>query len=261
MAGFQNTIPPVRTEIQGFSSKSRSRLCFLADNPANPLISQFGLTYHNRHPDGKTAKKHLNHFLTLIRKHYPSAMYLWIAEFQSRGVLHYHLFLTLPHDQEGLHEFLASAWHRIAEPESPQHLWFHRRPENFIKWDMCSTYLAHKYLTKEAQKTIPSGFLGMGRFWGNSRNLLATPQVCTPADMAFMATHDKQDPFGYMIRTIGKLHEHRIRQWQRRNSKKLWKSRIRKGCSSITVAHSVQPVKQILRQMRTEYERSKLLPF
>lgn len=256
-----NNTPPVRTDIQGFSIKSRSRLCFLADNPAKPLCSQFGLTYHNRNPDGRTAKRHLNLFLNMIRKHYPDCLYLWIAEFQSRGVLHYHLFLTLPHDHEGFHKFLAESWHRIAEPDSPEHLRFHLHQKNFIAWDMCSTYLAHKYLSKAAQKDIPTGFNGMGRFWGSSRNLLCTPQVCTPANMAFLATEEMPNPFGFIIRNMGKLHERKIKVWQSKTGKKLWKSRIRKGCSSITVSNSVQGVKQSLRYLKTSYEKRPNLPF
>ena len=109
----RDTPPPLRTEITGFSDKSRRSLRFIAGNTADPLISQFCLTYHRTLPDGLTAKKHLNHWLTNLRRHYPDAAYLRVLEFQGRGVPHFHVWLNLPYDLPGLRSFLAESWHRL----------------------------------------------------------------------------------------------------------------------------------------------------
>jgi hypothetical protein len=37
-------------------------------------------------------------------------------------------------------------------------------------------YLSNKYLAKEAQKSVPPGFLNVGRFWGSSRALAPSPE-------------------------------------------------------------------------------------
>jgi len=70
---------------------------------------------------------------------------------------------------------MASKWHKIAEPESPEHLRFHSHKKNFIAWDMGSGSYLCKYLDKEHQKAVPEGFTGVGRFWGNSRGLVPEP--------------------------------------------------------------------------------------
>lgn len=122
--------------------------------------------------DGRTVKKHWNSFLNWLRREYRGCHYLWIIEFQARGVPHFHLFLTLPHDTPGLHKNMAHKWHEIAEPESPSHLRFHLHHSNFIPWDMGTAGYLCKYLDKEHQKSVPEGFTGVGRFWGNSRGLV-----------------------------------------------------------------------------------------
>jgi len=118
-----------------------------------------------------------------VRRAYPQVKYLWIIEFQKRGIPHFHVWLTLSAETPGLHEYLASTWHRIAEPESEFHYWWHMREENFIPWDMGSgTYLC-KYLSKAYQKKIPSGFTGIGRFWGASRGMVGIPDAIMAADL------------------------------------------------------------------------------
>ena len=270
-SGFgKNNIPPQRTEITGFSESSRRRLSFLANNPSVPLISQFGLSYHKNTPDGRTAKQHINSWLTRIRTRFPEIHYLWIAEFQSRGTIHFHVFLNLPHDLPGLRNILATTWHKIAEPDSPEHLEVHKHKKNFIKWEMKSSGYLTKYLDKAAQKCIPEGFMGMGRFWGNSRDLLAIPETITPADLAHLVPETINaetgettggDAFSTVIRTLGKLHEKQIKRWQQRTNKKLWKSRVRKGVTSCTLQTSAPQLRQILSYLRKQFIDESGLPF
>jgi len=62
----------------------------------NTKLSFLTLTYGNDYPDDLTAKKHLDNFFKRIkRKRYKGKNfhYLWIAEKQKRGALHYHVVL------------------------------------------------------------------------------------------------------------------------------------------------------------------------
>jgi hypothetical protein len=171
--GKPSEIPPSRrSEISSFSQSSKSRLKFTAANAFPELISQFAMTYHHTSPDGRTIKQHLDTFLKSLRRKFPDVRYLWILEFQTRNTPHFHLFLSLPHGTASLHSFMAEKWHSIAEPDSPEHLKFHRHKKNFIPWDMGSAGYLCKYLDKEAQKAVPVGYTGVGRFWGNTRGLV-----------------------------------------------------------------------------------------
>lgn len=214
--------PPVRGEIDSFSDKSRSRLRFVAGNTCTDLVSQFCLTYHKNNPDGKTVKRHLNAFLTWFRKNYSGVHYLWILEFQTRGVPHFHLYTSLPHTTNGLHVALAQAWHRIAEPDSPEHLRFHQHPKNFTAWDMTSPGYLTKYLEKQNQKHVPDGFTGCGRFWGHSRGLVAVPEISTfdevkALDWFDQATGEYQDAERYIIRTLSRWHTSKLKRYGKKS--------------------------------------------
>jgi hypothetical protein len=181
-----------RGEIEIFSAHSASRLTRLARNASPALVSQFCLTYHQANPDGKTAKKHLDSWLKALRRAAPGVGYLWILEFQSRGVPHFHVWLTCNYS-ETLWKRLGKAWNRIAEPTSPEHLWWHTEERtdpktgkvqrSMLDWDMKGAGYLRKYMSKEAQKCVPAGFGWCGRFWGATRGLVPDPVVFTADDL------------------------------------------------------------------------------
>ena len=153
--GNPNQQPPEKTGIFSFSNHSRRRLRFRAVNAFPALVSQFGLTYHNQWPtDGRTSKAHLNAWLTAVRRLLPGVGYLWLLEFQKRNAPHYHVFLTIPPDEETRIK-LAEAWCRITSPDDPAALRFHQDQRNWITWDMGTGSYLCKYLDKEAQKVSP----------------------------------------------------------------------------------------------------------
>lgn len=170
-----------RGTVQMFSPKSASRLTEMARNARPGLISQFCLTYHQSNPDGATSKKHLNTWLVALRRAAPGVGYLWILEFQTRGVPHFHVWLTAPFS-ESLWKSLGAAWNRIAEPDSLEHLWWHTGPRlnphthklerSFMAWEMKGAGYLRKYMSKAAQKCVPDGFGWCGRFWGATRDLV-----------------------------------------------------------------------------------------
>lgn len=245
-----------RGEISSFTPQSKKRLKFKASNSFPELISQFGMTYHKTIPDGRTTKKHLNQFLTELRQTYPYVKYLWILEFQSRGVPHYHLFLSLSHGTKGLHKYLAETWHRIAEPKSREHKRFHIHEKNFIPWDMGSGSYLCKYLDKEHQKVVPKGFTGVGRFWGTSRNLVPEP-IAFECDYSQYDNNRIDENTGeikedfkateYVVRTICKHHEKSLR-----NSP--WRSSARTRPTSYTLPNAAK----VLWQIEKYLEKQKL---
>lgn len=223
-SGNPNQQPPEKTQIFSFSDHSRRRLRFRALNAFPALISQFGLTYHKDWPtDGRTSKAHLNAWLTTLRRLVPGVGYLWLLEFQKRNAPHYHVFLTVPPDEETRLK-LAEAWCRITSPDDPQALRFHQDQRNWILWDMGSGSYLCKYLDKEAQKAVPVGYHGFGRFWGNSRGLEAAPvQIPLDAlDDAAAVDQETGEIYGgssTVIRWLGRLAEKQTRGYSRFRSR------------------------------------------
>ena len=221
-SGKPDTIPPDRSgqALTGFSSKSRSRLRFMAINAFPALISQLGLTYHNEWPtDGRTCKRHLDNFLKTLRRLCPEAKYLWIMEFQKRNAPHFHVFLTIPPNGK-LRTDLAEAWTRLTSPGDPAALEFHRNEKNWIPWEMNTANYLAKYLDKDAQKTIPEGYSNFGRFWGNSRDLLQDPITIPLDDLDTLETIDTETGEtdggkNRILRTLGKLAEKQTNGYSR----------------------------------------------
>ena len=81
---FNRSTRAKRGSISSFTPDSRRRLKEIAGNCFPLLISQFCMTYSDETlpPDGDTAKKHLNTFLTAIRRKLNNPGYLWVLEFQ-----------------------------------------------------------------------------------------------------------------------------------------------------------------------------------
>jgi hypothetical protein len=217
------------TAIKGFSESSRRNLRFKAVNSSHLLKSQFGLSYGKHAPtDGRICKSHFNRLREKLTREFPFFQYLWIAEFQSRGALHFHLFTNIqPTDAN--RKIIAESWCNIVNaPDKDNMLKVHDNPKNFIKWDMGNGSYLCKYLDKEAQKSIPAGFTNFGRYWGASTNLIDTPETITETelhqqlpdtDTTTGENHD-HDPVKFLLRTIGRYHEkHHRRSWFRNTNK------------------------------------------
>ncbi len=194
-----------REKIFEFSASSRRRLLFVCRNSGNHIKSQFCLTYHDVWPDdGKEVKKHLNHFLTLLRRQFPGVHYLWVFEFQERGAPHIHLFSSLPPTEDN-RMMLAHNWSRIVGG-TESHLRFHCHKRNMIRWNMRSgKYLTKEYLAKSVQKGVPANFQNVGRFWGCSRNMKPEFQVVAPDDVL---------EFKKIVRTISKKYERTVASYK-----------------------------------------------
>lgn len=227
----------LRGSISSFTPGSRRRLRWAASNASPALISQFGMTYHKETLDGWTIKRQLDAFLKALRRKHPGVGYLWILEFQSRGVAHFHLFLTLSHETENLQTFMAETWHRVTGEKDVWHLEFHRdRRQNFIEWEIGDGSYLCKYLDKLHQKAVPEGFKGVGRFWGTSRGLVPPPDVVEGDNGAMPAD---------IIRTLCKHHEKSLR-----HSK--WKSRARRSPCSFRLPNGAKIANRLLKEAKNE---------
>ncbi|MFN8588740.1 MAG: hypothetical protein U0704_13180 [Candidatus Eisenbacteria bacterium] len=89
-----------RGGVKAFSIASRKRLELIAASAANEFRSLLTLTYHALSESWETeparnarvvrrSKRDLNRFLSAMRRRLGA--YIWIQEFQERGVVHYHV--------------------------------------------------------------------------------------------------------------------------------------------------------------------------
>lgn len=173
----------LKNPVFEFSKESHARLLFVCRNSGRHIKSQFCLTYHDAFPlNGKEVKNHLNTFITYIKRQFGNdTHYLWALEFQERGAPHVHFFSDIePTREHGT--LLAHLWVGIIEGGETC-LKFHDHPNNFFAWDMTSgSYLGKQYIAKSVQKSVPENFQNVGRFWGNSRNMIPQYTTIAPDD-------------------------------------------------------------------------------
>ena len=211
---FLKCKPPkgTRKKISSFSNKAKRKLRFTALNATQGLTCQFCLTYHNFYPsDGVQVKSHMNRFLNKFRRKFQGYSYLWILEFQSRGVPHFHFFSSLPVTDPN-RMILAAMWADIVDPGNEALRKFHEHPKNFIQWDMGNGQYLCKYLDKEAQKHVPEKFDNVGRFWGASRGLVGLPQEVRSHYVQKHLSSKVDQPVKVITRWLGKWHENKVKQ-------------------------------------------------
>lgn len=196
------SIPPGRkgAPICSLSPSSRRKMAFTARNYAAGMNWFATLTYPGSDllipRSGEVVKRHLNVWLTALRRRSPGCRYFWFLEFQGRGAVHFHVFAdTLGFDDltlEAARLRLASEWNRIVFHRVRE--WASLSPEctdEFIKFErgkhsragvkLARTIAPHapeSYAAKEAgkmaQKEVPPWFASVGRFWGVSRGFRQT---------------------------------------------------------------------------------------
>lgn len=126
------------------------------------------MTYPRDYPkSGKECKRHLNTFLTHLRKDYKGVQYIWFMEFQSRGAAHFHVYTSCEIPGE---TYTNPLWYSIVGSNCPNHKNTGTRVKK-IDDEELAIYYALKYAGKQDQKEIPFDFQNVGRFWGTSRRL------------------------------------------------------------------------------------------
>jgi len=168
--------PSTRTTITQLSEKSRRRLAFTASNANADFSTMLTITYPKVYPrSGKEVKRHLNAFLTDLRRIFPKVKYLWFLEFQKRGAPHFHILIDYHLiELEPCRIWASQAWARIVNSGDEKHVlaginWRHVRDK-----DGAARY-AIKYSMKPHQKWVPKDYQDVGRFWGTSRGVKPVP--------------------------------------------------------------------------------------
>lgn len=157
-----------RAPITELTRKSSNKMKFTLRNSLCEFQGFITLTYPRRYPrNGKTCKKHLNTFLTHLRKDYKGIKYFWFMEFQERGAPHFHVFLSCLVPGK---TYVSPLWYRIVNSGDPAHL---KAGTNVVRLRTSKDVIryATSYAKKITQKMTPEDFACVGRFWGCSRKL------------------------------------------------------------------------------------------
>ncbi len=160
-----------RGAIIGFSADSARRLRLLIRNTADLWTGFVTLTYPGpsfgfspEKMDGPTCKRHIHTFCTWLGRQ--KIAYVWVLEFQERGVPHFHFCVSGYIDKNKL----SRKWYEIVGSCDPRHLAAGTRVDGVKNPDQVGGYIG-AYVSKMDQKTVPAGFEKVGRFWGASRCL------------------------------------------------------------------------------------------
>ena len=128
--GDRHQVCPRRSDISGFSKKSRQRLRLSLAKVDQSKCGRpiFGtLTYPADFPlDQKTFKKHLKVFSQRFLRSFPAAGFHWKLEFQTRGAAHFHpIFWNLGNEKAFVGKFriwVACNWFEVVGSGNPEHL-------------------------------------------------------------------------------------------------------------------------------------------
>jgi len=175
----------VRDVITKFSEASKKRLQWIETQ--GDWNSMLTLTYHSEEPymnpcgdfDYKISKCHLNIWLNHLR--YLNIKYLWAAEFQLRGVVHYHVLMDKRFEDVDLWEDsgknswrdLMKYWLKITgQDKDEKAVEFSMHRNSYIDWEVRGNGYLSKYMGKNKQKVLPEGVKSFGRWWGCSQGLI-----------------------------------------------------------------------------------------
>jgi hypothetical protein len=168
--------PGYRGEIKAFSRASQRRLAFVFANVGTRFRSLVTLTYHavaeSWEDNGKRnrrivsrSKRDLNRFLTAMRPQLGA--YLWVQEFQARGVVHYHLIAECELSEPEVRLVWCRAIDALDDAAARTYA---AKVDGIQNEAQVRKYLGH-YVGKLRQKLLPVGVSGAGRWWGASRSI------------------------------------------------------------------------------------------
>lgn len=158
-----------RKAITHLSKKALMALAFIASNTKANFKIMVTLTYPSTMPTcGREVKRHLNVFMTALRRKRRNLDYLWWMEFQERGAVHFHILLTTPYL---CMKWVANRWYEIVNSKERDHLDAGTEVKRLRSAKKARHYVV-KYMHKEAQKVAPDFFEQMGRWYGTSRGVI-----------------------------------------------------------------------------------------
>ncbi len=178
---------PTRGGIHDLSKRSRLRCAWALSNAPEDWGAMAVLTFREQPAEPKLA---LKKFVRSFRLQFgPHVQWSWVMEWQSRGVIHFHLFFSQPFldslgDSLGncehvirrgkpkrimrgfLDEWLVRKWCACVGDNHPDFLAFQRGGiiELLDKKDAAGRYVARE-AGKRSQKRLPEGVSAAGRWW------------------------------------------------------------------------------------------------
>lgn len=150
---------PKRTGLlfqNGLTTKAKAKIKFASrifqfqvlDGQTEKAYASFiTLTYGLHYPEDHLSKKHLEAFIKRIKRKHPYFQFIWVAEKQKRGAIHYHI-LTPQYIPKSI---INKAWNGIVKK------WQRSQIENGCKQQEVYPHVgavndAGKYMTKYMQK-------------------------------------------------------------------------------------------------------------
>lgn len=174
--GFNRETIPERGVIKKLSSKSRQRMVFVVNETQVEFTSMLTLTYPKHyHNHGFLVKRHLRKLLDYLPQVLGfGVQYFWFIEFQERGAPHFHILVNFtPTNRD--RALIAFRWSDLVGGDDADKVFYnHNRKES---WDIIhnrdgALHYVAKYATKTEQKSVPSLYQSVGRFWGCSARVI-----------------------------------------------------------------------------------------
>ena len=177
------SIPPKRSGeliCKGLTDKAKGKiklgsrmLQYMAETQkkAKAFCSFITLTYGKNYPNDKIAKTHLDNFLKRMRRMHNTFHYVWVAERQKRGAIHFHILTPSYTDKE----FINASWTQISD----RWLESEKLPPQQLYPNVIATYHAGRYMAKYMSKEdehIKGNMYGISQ---NTRLLMKPCRVST----------------------------------------------------------------------------------
>jgi hypothetical protein len=165
-----------RGKVRAWSLASARRLEFIAANADLFFAAHTTVTYRATQAAWETVGERnarfvkrcsadLHRFLRCLRRELGE--YLWVREFQRRGVVHFHVLS----ERAITSERAAVAWGRASGQLHDGAVLGHGVRVDPIGSQRGVRSYVGRYVGKERQKELPEGVDGAGRWWGRSRGL------------------------------------------------------------------------------------------
>ena len=169
-------ISSFRGKIKGWTRASARRMTLVAANALAIFATHMTLTYRARaeawEQDAdrnrrviRSSKADLHRFLCCLRSEL--GPYIWVQEFQTRGVVHYHILC----EQVVSQDRATVAWCRASGQLEDPLVIRHGVQVQDVRHERAARHYLGRYMGKEQQKRLPEGVDGAGRWWGRSRSL------------------------------------------------------------------------------------------
>jgi len=237
-AGPSRAPAATRGEVRQFSDSSRRRLSWIYAQ--GPWCSMLTLTYHGDFPAPVEGKRQLGRWLEGLTRR--GIRYLWVLEWQRRGVPHYHVWLDrtfadcpLSDDKNRQNSWrpLMESWLRLSgQSEDRAAAAFGLHQKSYVDWEIrVGNNYAAKYAQKQQQKGLPPGVETYGRWWGCSRGV-NLPESVRIIDV------DPESPDCQLTESV-------IYRRQVRRATAAWKGRHRSGNTLRGLSYSACPSRQV----------------